>query len=182
VRGNFWLGLRYIDLDNLNDQALAWLNGVANVRIHGTTGEVPFQRLPDEGLMPIHNKPDYDTSLVDHRRCSRDCFVSYEGNFYSVPADYATQRVMVKASEDGEFTVLNQQGEIIACRRLAVGSNQRMVVAEHHKGLHLSIPSRARPGAVQIAAADLTPVPWPDAPTVEVRSLGVYQDLLEVQP
>ena len=89
---------------------------------------------------------------------------------------------MVKANEGGELSVLNQQGEIIAWHRVAVGSNQRIVVAEHYKGLHLGTRSRARPGAVQVSAADLTPIPWPDAPTVEVRPLGLYQDLVEVEP
>jgi transposase len=33
VRGNFWLGLRFTDLADLNDQARQWLDTVANVRI-----------------------------------------------------------------------------------------------------------------------------------------------------
>lgn len=49
VRGNFWPGLHFQDLDDLNTQALSWLNTTANTRIHGTTHEVPFQRLPREG-------------------------------------------------------------------------------------------------------------------------------------
>jgi transposase len=182
VRGNFWPGLNFTDLADLNGQALAWLNRVANVRIHGTTGVVPLQRLPDEGLMPIHDKPDYDTSLVTHRRCSRDCLISFEGNFYSVPANYATQQVLVRVSEAGQLSVLNQQGEVIACHRLTVGSNQRVVVAEHYKDLHPDNRGRSRPKAVQVSAADFTPAPWLDAPTVEVRSLGTYQDLVEVEP
>jgi hypothetical protein len=89
---------------------------------------------------------------------------------------------MAKVSEGGELSVLNQKGEIIAWHRLAVGSNQRIVVAEHYKGLHLGTRSRGRPGALQVSMADLTPIPWPDAPTVEIRSLSVYQDLVEVEP
>jgi len=50
VRGNFWVGLTYKDLADLNYQALAWLNTVANVRVHGTTHEIPFARLALEGL------------------------------------------------------------------------------------------------------------------------------------
>jgi transposase len=182
VRGNFWPGLRYTDLADLNDQGLSWLNRVANVRIHGTTGVVPFDRLPDERLIPIHNKPDYDTSLVAHRRCSRDCLISFEGSLYSVPAQYATQQVMVKVSENDELSVLNQQGEVIACHHLAIGTNQRVIVAEHYADLHPGTRRRGRPEAVQISTADLAPIPWPDAPTVEARPLGVYQDLVEVGP
>lgn len=182
VRGNLWPGLYHTGLSNLNDQGVGWLNRVANVRIHGTTGIVPFDRLPHEGLLPIHDKPDYDTSVIDHRQCSRDCLISYEGNFYSVPAQYAKKRVMIKVSESGELSVLNQEGEIIAWHRLAAGSNQRIVVAEHYEGIHLGPRRRDRPGAVQISAFDLRPISWPDAPTVEVRPLGVYQDLVEAEP
>jgi transposase len=182
VRGNFWLGLQYSDLVDLNGQALAWLNSIANVRIHGTTGEVPFKRLPNERLTPIHNKPDYDTSLVASRLCSRDCLISYEGNLYSVPADYARKRVMIRVSEGAELSVVTLDGEIIARHRLAVGSNQRIVVAEHYQGLHMGTGSRARPGAVQVPVADLSAVPWPDAPVVEARPLAAYQDLLEMSP
>jgi hypothetical protein len=179
VRRNFWVGLDYVDLEDLNRQAVGWLDTIANVRIHGTTGEVPFERLPDEGLAPVYDKPDYDTSHVVYRRCSRDCLVSYQGNFYSLPAAYAGQTVMVKATEEGELLVLNREGEIVAWHHLADGSNQRVVVSEHFAGIPFSSPQRPRAGAQQVAAPDLEPVPWPDAPMVEARPLGTYQDLVE---
>lgn len=180
VRGNFWLGLEFIDLADLNRQALGWLNTIANVRIHGTTGKVPFERLPYEGLTPIHGKLDYDTSLIVHRRCSRDCLVSYEGSFYSAPSDYAGQSVTVKITEGGELLVLNEHGEIVARHALATGSNQRIVVAEHYEAIATSPRRRRRVGARQVAVPDLRPTPWPDAPLVEVRALQTYQDLVEL--
>jgi hypothetical protein len=179
VRGNFWTGLRYTDLPDLNRQALRWLDRVANVRIHGTTGEVPFERLPEEQLRPIHSKPDYDTSLVTYRRCSRDCMISYEGNLYSVPADYAGERLQLKVTESDELTVFNQQGEVIAWHPLAIGTNQRIVVAEHYQGLHLNTRQSHRPGAMQVPDVDLRPAPWPDAPLVEIRALDAYQEVVE---
>ncbi len=91
VRGNFWPGLHFRDLDDLNDQALAWLNTTANPRVHGTTGEVPFSRLRAEGLQPAEKAFTYDTSILTSRRSSKDCVISYEGNLYSVPAAYARQ-------------------------------------------------------------------------------------------
>jgi transposase len=179
VRRNFWVGLEYVDLDDLNRQAMGWLDTIANVRIHGTTGEVPFERLPDEGLAPIYDKPDYDTSHVVYRRCSRDCAVSYQGNFYSLPAVYAGQTVMVKATEEGELLVLNREGEIVAWHHLADGSNQRVVVSEHFASIPFRSSKRRIAGAQQVAVPDLGPIPWPDAPLVEARSLGTYQDLVE---
>jgi hypothetical protein len=182
VRGNFWVGLEYLDLADLNCQANGWLNSVANVRVHGTTGEVPFERLPHEGLRSIDTMPDYDTSIIVWRRCSRDCLISYEGNYYSAPAAYAGERVMVKATEGGELLVVNEHGEIVASHRLTVGSNQRVVIAEHYAGIPFSAPRRRRAGARQVGVPDLTPMPWPDAPLVEARPLANYQDLVELEP
>jgi hypothetical protein len=75
VRQNFWCGLHFTDLDDLNAQALGWLNDTANPRVHGTTGAVPFERLAQEGLqaLPAHR---FDTSIQVERWASRDCLVS----------------------------------------------------------------------------------------------------------
>jgi transposase len=182
VRGNFWPGLQFVDLADLNRQALDWLNGVANVRIHGTTGEVPFARLPLEELVPVGAKPAYDTSLSTYRRSSSDCLVSYEGNYYSVPALYAKQRLLVKETEQGELIVLTPQGDEIARHRLAMGHNQRIVVAAHYQGLPTSGRPAQRPSAIQILMKEGTLSTFLAAPAVEARSLQFYERVLEAQP
>src|SRR5690606_37031602 len=48
VKHNFWPGARFTDLDELNRQVLAWIDTVADVRVHGTTFERPVDRLPVE--------------------------------------------------------------------------------------------------------------------------------------
>ena len=50
---------------------------------------------------PWLGKPDYDTSLITFRRSTKDCFVSYDGNYYSVPAEYARKTLKLKETEDG---------------------------------------------------------------------------------
>lgn len=44
VRDNFMTGIKYTSLNDLNGQAVNWCNKV-NSRVHGTTNEVPFDRL-----------------------------------------------------------------------------------------------------------------------------------------
>jgi len=85
VRGNFWVGLSYRDLADLNAQAHVWMDTVANVRVHGTTHEIPLARLALEGLQPFPEQLSFDTSRLGYRRSSRDGLVSYAGNYYSVP-------------------------------------------------------------------------------------------------
>jgi transposase len=181
VRGNFWPGLRFVDLADLNRQAWEWLDGTANLRVHGTTGEVPFDRLRLEGLLPVDGKPDYDTSLTTFRRSSKDCFFSYDGNYYSVPAGYDRKSLQVKETEDGQLIVLDSQDGEIARHRLAEGHNLRVAVAAHYAHLRCGSRPARRRGALQVPApqSDLF---LPAAPEVETRPLAWYEQLLEVGP
>src|SRR5436309_6916671 len=121
VRGNFWPGLHFRDLDDLNNQALVWLNATANPRVHGTTGEVPFTRLPLEGLQPADKALSYDTSVLTTRRSSKDCFISYSGNLYSVPAAYACKTRQIKITEAEELVFCSEVSHERARDRVLLG-------------------------------------------------------------
>lgn len=179
VRGNFFVGLTYVDLADLNAQALVWLDTVANVRVHGTTRQIPFDRLPLEGLQPLPERCAFDTSRIAYRQSSRDCLVSYAGNYYSVPAAYVCQQLMVKETADGDVLVFSPRGDEIARHLLATGRNQRVVVPEHYAGLRTATQRPKRAGAVQVVAQSAPLAEWSVAPSVEVRPLSVYEQLLE---
>ena len=179
VRGNFWPGLKFVDLADLNRQARDWLDQTANLRVHGTTGEVPFDRLPLEHLLPLDGKPDYDTSLIAFRRSTKDCFVSYDGNYYSVPADYARKTLQVKETEQGQLIVLDVDDEEIARHHLAEGRNLRVAVSTHYAHLRCTSRPARRRGAVQVPAPHSEAF-LPAAPEVETRPLVWYEQILEV--
>jgi len=179
VRGNFWPGLKFVDLADLNRQAHDWLDQTANLRVHGTTGEVPFDRLPLEHLLPLAGKPDYDTSLIAFRRSTKDCFVIYDGNYYSVPADYARKTLQVKETEDGQLIILDIDDEEIARHRLAEGHNLRVAVSTHYAHLRCTSRPARRRGAIQLPAPQSEPF-LPTAPEVETRPLAWYEQILEV--
>jgi hypothetical protein len=42
-----------VDRETANLRVGRWLREVANVRVHGTTGEIPAERLAQERLQPI---------------------------------------------------------------------------------------------------------------------------------
>ena len=176
VRGNFWPGISFVDLADLNQQALDWLNTVANVRRHGTTAQRPFDRLPQEELQPLL-QPDYDTSLISYRRSSRDCLISYGGNYYSVPAAFAQQRLLVKQTPQDELVILTVQGQELARHQLAQGHWQRVIVAEHYHSLWPKSQPLAQPQMVP-TPTDAIPVLW-HAPQVEVRPLSVYEEVAQ---
>ncbi len=123
-------------------------------------------------------KPDYDTALVSTRRSSADCFISYGGNFYSVPAQHHSQNLTVRETASGLLVVATAKGDEIACHRLAEGHGQRIVEPAHYQGL----PPVPRPWrwavAEQVSVASTGQ--QVDAPVVETRSLAIYQELAEV--
>lgn len=178
VRRNFWLGLRFTDLLDLNRQLWTWLDTVANVRVHGTTGAVPWLRLADENLRPVWGQP-YDTSLISYRRSSSDCLISYNGNFYSVPAGYHKQQLLVKETEQGDLIICNAQGDEIARHHLSAGYNERIIEPAHYKGIASVTPRLKRAAATQIAVGEPTGLGQVDAPQVETRPLSIYQALAE---
>jgi hypothetical protein len=179
IRGNFWPGLTFTDLADLNHQGRRWLDTVANVRVHGTTGAVPWLRLTEEGLQVLTGKADYDTSLIGFRRSTKDCLISYEGNYYSVPARYSQQPLMVKETEHEQLLILTLEGVEITRHELVPGRNQRIVVTSHYEGLDWLTHSRKRAGAVQVAADTKSVRLLVDAPEVETRSLQQYADWAE---
>lgn len=168
IRGNFWSGLVYSDLADLNRQARDWLDRVANVRCHGTTQEIPFERWPAEQLQPLPPL-GYDTSLLTTRRSSHDCLISYEGCFYSVPATYARRQLLVKETEQEQLLIFTPTGEEIARHPLAWKAHQRLINPDHYQSLW---PTRVR----QIRSVHPALNGW-EAPAVENRSLSVYDEV-----
>jgi transposase len=180
VKGNFWVGLHFTDVADLNAQARLWLDMVANPRIHGTTGVTPFSRLALEPLQALP-APRFDTSSISARQVSRDCLVSYQRNRYSVPAAYVRQTVLVKETEDQRVIVVSASGTVIAEHRLLRGHHQWAVDPAHYAGLPEPVAQRQRqPRAFQVGPQVTDSYGHWTAPQVEQRSLQVYERLMEV--
>lgn len=70
VRKNFVYGREFLGDADLNAQALTWLDRTANVRLHGTTHEVPRERFErDERaiLLPLAERPYQSLVLAPER-------------------------------------------------------------------------------------------------------------------
>lgn len=108
VRKNFWPRVRtFTCLTDLNIQVRLWLDTVANVRIHGTTHEVPQQRLLQEELKTFNLVP-FDTAERHPRKVSNDALISYAANRYSVPWRYVGQTVELQDERNGRIRIFQQ--------------------------------------------------------------------------
>ena len=130
VRDNLMVGVRYDDLNDLNRQAFAWCNKV-NGKIHGTTKEIPRERLPKERLSPINR--EYIIDKLNLRKVEKDCLISYAGNRYSVPSEYALKNVVVVALDN--TIAIYSEGKQIAVHRLSRPGSPMEVNPIHYRRL-----------------------------------------------
>lgn len=73
IRSNFVYGRDFLGDSDLNAQALTWLDGTANARVHATTHEVPRERFEREEravLLPLAARP-YQSLVLAPERLTR---------------------------------------------------------------------------------------------------------------
>jgi len=100
LRGNFWPGRTFRDLADLNAQAQAWRDGIANQREHRVTRKIPSLLVAEERprLLPLHEP--YDTDEVRSVVVRPSCRVPFDGNRYSVPWRLVGKPLTLRADAD----------------------------------------------------------------------------------
>ncbi|MGH7558114.1 MAG: IS21 family transposase [Gemmatimonadota bacterium] len=194
IKTSFLEGRRFTDLDDLNRQLEVWLDTVANVRVHGTTGERPVDRHAREmvELRPLAALPVYDTRPIEIRIAHRDSHIRYRGVDYSVDPVAVGHTVTLRPEGEAvgdPFTVYLGERIVARHQRHHKGSG-RVTLAEHAtairaltRGGAIKAQSRRhRPRFVQLATPAETA--WLQrldriAPEVQVRELAVYQRFAE---
>lgn len=134
VKKNFLNGLVIHDLSSLNLAARQWLDNVANVRIHGETRQSPLALFEQEKaqLLPLPAQP-FEGAVVQTLRVSNQFRIRFDANQYSVPAEYASTRVLLKAYPDR--LCIYADGQLIARHRRCYDRHQDIEDPDHPKAL-----------------------------------------------
>jgi transposase len=134
IKKNFLNGLEITDLSALNLAAQQWLETVANVRIHGATRQRPVDRFEQEKphLLALPEAP-FDSALIKTVRASNQFRISFDANRYSVPAEYASRRVLLKAYPDR--LCLYDHEKLIARHRRCYERHRDIEDPEHPRAL-----------------------------------------------
>jgi hypothetical protein len=132
IRQDFFLAREFRNIDDLNTQFTSWREGVANPRVHATTGRVVDEAFVEEqpALIALPALP-YDAVLTVERRVSKDGMISVDGNFYSVP-DTTRRRTLEVQNHTRDIRIF-EDGVEIARHPVLEGKNQRRVDPSHRK-------------------------------------------------
>ena len=165
VRGNFWPAVRFGDDADLNRQALGWCDGIANARIHGTTGQVPKILLAKEraqlGALP--DRSSLSVYLREDRKVGRDGYVNWDGSWYGVPWSWSGS--VVQVGVNAGMVELWSRNERLAVHPRTHRRGQRLNLPGQWDGLVNGDTGRKREAlAVQVSSQQ-----------VERRSLDVYE-------
>ncbi len=110
LRQNFWPLRSFTDLEDVQAQAIKWLDTIANVRIHQTTGQQPKDRFSKVPMRPLPQLlPDCrETSqLLVHK----DFAVRFDANAYSTPPWTVGKKIILKA-DNRTVSIYYQQKKI----------------------------------------------------------------------
>lgn len=151
VRQDFFLARRFRDLDDLNVQFEAWRSGIANARVHATTGRVVEEHFIEQRPALIAHPAIADSAVLTvERRVSHEGMVWVGGNLYSVPD--ATRKRVVEVQNHPKEVRIFEDGVLIAAHPLLEGRNQRRVDPAHRKA---PPPRTPEPGAAGVGRRPL---------------------------
>jgi len=130
LRQNFWPLRSFRDLPDVNAQVLAWLNDIANVRIHQTTLQQPKDRFANANVS-LRPLPELlpDTREIVKVLVHKDFSVRFDGNFYSVPPWCIGKYLILKADQN-TVTIYHQE-KSIAVHNRSFKRKERIEIPAH---------------------------------------------------
>jgi transposase len=136
VKRNAIAGRRFATWSAMEAHLEAWTREIADVRVHGTTGETPrerFERDEAAALRSLAGTPPFMTARDLLRRVGADCAIEVDGNAYSVPWRLIGERVRVTVGS-GAVRVLHAGHEVAVHAELK-GQHGRSTDDQHLAGI-----------------------------------------------
>jgi hypothetical protein len=171
IKKGFWPGVRFSDIDDLNEQARRWCDRL-NQKVHRTTRCVPMERWVEENLSPLPKDYACERFGSEERRVSWDGFISYDGVLYGLPAHPPVAGSVVLVRERHRSLRVYHQGQLIATLCKQPRSQEIVYHPEQFAGVS---PTPA------IRRTDHPLGQQVEAPTVAGRPLSEYDQLFGVE-
>lgn len=114
IKNNFFAGRAFDSFNDLSFALKNWLDK-ANSRLHGTTKKIPHELFKQEEVDCLTALPisSFDLSSWHNRKVSKDCHITVDNNYYSVPAKYVASEVMVQLAPQ-IVQIFSANNELIA--------------------------------------------------------------------
>ena len=129
LKRNFLAGRDYTapqhNVRHASQDALTWVRQTAGLRKHGTTKQQPllvFNTVEQAALLPLPATP-FDIVLWKEAKLHRDCYIVFEGAYYSAPYRFVGQTLWVRGTSKSVEIQANFE-RIAIHSRLPAGQRQ----------------------------------------------------------
>ncbi|MGE5333379.1 MAG: IS21 family transposase [Nitrososphaerota archaeon] len=166
-------------VESLNAGLRVWCLEVAGRRRHGTTKQQPLERfetVEQAALSPLPSTP-YTPAIWRRVSVYRDCYVTFEGAYYSVPYRLVGHTLWLRGAAR-TVELYSEQHELVATHDRAVAPGERLTHLEHLPpekiaGLTLTRQRcRAQAAAIGPATTALVELLLAHRPEDRLRSAG----------
>jgi hypothetical protein len=115
VRGRFFKGGSFRDLEDCRDQATTWCKQVAGLRVHGTTRKLPLDvfEADERAQLQPHDGVIYDVPLWKEVTVHPDHHISYRYGLYSAPSASCPPGTKLEVRGDGKLVKLYRRGLLV---------------------------------------------------------------------
>lgn len=172
VKESFWPGVRFTDLDHLDQQGLGWCDR-RNQVVHATTRMKPIDRWVEEGLRPLPMGFAWARFALEERKVTSDGFVPFDGVLYGLPASAQLTGRVVQVGVHHQTLTVWFQGQLIVQHAVRVVSGTQVLHPQQFDGVPPASTRRASPAPLGHQVAPATPVR---------RALTEYDQLCGVAP
>ena len=171
VKGNFFVGRRFVDREDMSNQLKDWVDYVNTERVCDATGEIPLTRLAHESLKACaHQAETYAVKVsVVVRPTAR---VHYRSMEYSVPAAVIGQTVTLHLQQQSVAIYLGNT--LIAKHPRFPENGKSSVLSEHAQELFQF--RRGKPYAQRQLLLDLDPMVMPYMTELVHRRPQAWED------
>jgi transposase len=140
VKGDCLYGDCFTDFSGLQRHARSWLDEVANVRLHGTTGEVPrvvYDHREQDKMKPFIavDMPAEQST----RKADKTGLISFKANKYSVPMAYQRSTVLVEVKTDQLLIFDALEHVEIGRHTLVLGTGHIIKNTDHYRDVSVRI-------------------------------------------
>lgn len=144
VKQNFLLNRPYSNLDNLNQEALAWLERTGNAKSHNTTCNVPYEVWCKECKDLLTFIPVTAPEVRSGHKVLKTNSIKYKGNIYSLPiGTYRGEDTRVYLTEeDGDLLINSADDKLIARHTIPIGRGQTVINNNHTRDTSVSISEK----------------------------------------
>lgn len=177
--GNFWAGLeqREFRLDELNEQVMDWIEQINELPFryfNKSRRERFLEEAPHLQALPATG---YDCREINELKVSRESFISYKTNRYSLPPCYLGKKVVLKVEPMGRRAAIYLGGELIREFDLVEeGLRQKLYLADDKRLIRELWERQQKRNAKKRKMKPEVP-----AADVELHSPGLFDRLFSVE-